>query len=343
MKDVMIKFNEFIAVFEYLIERLKKHAIIKENGDYKDISFLLFAAEIKQPQEVIEEVLNFFSGNDGRYKYKQNDVVTKYTQEEIRVLINPIQFFNHYNQNPDEIIIQIKDYKDTKTDFLLQFFDNIRLIAQEENKRKLFEKFIVKIKELQTQGLLHNTLVPEFRDSKLTFIFHEYTGLESEFDQELWQFVKNICNEIRLLPTLKNNDDKYDISCDEKLDRMQILKTNSQYHNEKREAAKERHKDTNEVKEFIKRMFFVIKNELPNAKISKIIKEIEDELRLSFRQHQEKKVESTKVLKHLSTKYKFSDTNKIASAIDYWNNSNGGQIEAWCYQFAKKPAEGKTE
>ncbi len=343
MKDVMIKFGEFLSVIEYLIERLKKHAIIKENGDYKDILFLLFVAEIKQSNEVIEEVLNFFSGNDDRYKYKQNDVVTKHTQQEIRVPINPIQFFNYYNQNPDEIIIQIKDHKDTKTEFLLQLFENFRLISQDEKSRKLFEKFTQKTKELQTQGLIHNTLVSEFRESKLSFIFHEYNGLESEFDAELWLFAKSICNERRLLPSLRSGEEKYGEPCDEKLDRMQILKTNSQYHNEKREAAKERHKDTNEVKEFIERMFFVIKNELPNAKISKIIKEIEDELRLSFRQHQEKKVESTKVLKHLSTKYKFSDTNKIASAIDYWNNSNGGQIEAWCYQFAKKPAEGKTE
>jgi len=130
----MIKFSEFIAVFEYLIERLKKHAIIKENGDYKDISFLLFIAEIKQSNEVIEEVLKFFSGNDDRYKYKQNDVVTKHTQQEIRVPVNPIQFFNHYYQNPDEILVEIRDCTDTKTDFLLQLFENLRLIHKTKSR-----------------------------------------------------------------------------------------------------------------------------------------------------------------------------------------------------------------
>ncbi len=57
------------------------------------------------------------------------------------------------------------------------------------------------------------------------------------------------------MPALKNNDEKYDMPCDENLDRMQILKTNNQYHNEKRGAAKERHKPTNRIKELINELF----------------------------------------------------------------------------------------
>jgi len=341
MKDVMIKFSEFIAVFEYLIERLKKHAIIKENGDYKDISFLLFVAEIKQSNKVVEEVLNFFSGNDGRYKYKQNDVITKHTQQEIKVPINPIQFFNHYNQNPDEVVIEIKDYKDTKTDFLLQLFENLRLISQDEKSRKLFEKFTKKTKELQTQGLIHNTLVPEFRGSTLSFIFHEYSGLESEFDQELWQFVNNICNERKLLPSLKNNEEKYNEPCDEKLDRMQILKTNSQYHNEKREAAKVRHNPTNRIRDVIQELFNYHTQLEPNYKVSNVIRKINK----SFNEFLDRfGLNANAELKRFANKYGVSDIEKLDEAINYfYNKEDGGQIEAWCYQFAKKPAEGKTE
>lgn len=341
MKDVMIKFGEFIAVFEYLIERLKKHAIIKENGDYKDISFLLFVAEIKQPQEVIDEVLNFFSGNDDRYKYKQNEVITKHTQQEIRVPINSVQFFNHYYQNLDEVVIEIKDYKDTKTDFLLQLFENLRLIAQDEKSRKLFEKFTKKTKELQTQGLIHNTLVSKFRESKLSFIFHEYSGLESEFDAELWQFTKNICNERRLLPALKNNDDKYDMPCDEKLDRMQILKTNSQYHNEKREAAKERHKDTNRIKEVVRKMF--IFRQEPGKKTSTIVAAINIEFNNIIYAIEARNADKSIVLSKYAKKYSIADEKLIEEACTYFEKMSGGQIEAWCYQFAKKPAEGKTK
>jgi hypothetical protein len=46
-------------------------------------------------------------------------------------------------------------------------------------------------------------------------------------------------------------------------------------------------------------------------------------------------------LKRFANQYNVSDIQKLEEALDYYKKMVGGQIETWCYQFAKKPAEEK--
>ena len=118
MKDVMIKFSEFLGVFEYLVERLRKHSILINSKHNKGLmataigvpQFQVFTKDINIEKDKLLLVLDYlarFNNNndtsDGVYytQTAEGYVVTlKKTKDAqiIQNILSNIKLFNEYEQ-----------------------------------------------------------------------------------------------------------------------------------------------------------------------------------------------------------------------------------------------------
>ena len=115
----MIKFSEFIAVFEYLIERLRSHSILINSKHNKG----LLATGIGVPQfQVFEKDINL-------------------EKEKILFVLGFLARFNNNNETPDGIyytqtaegyVVTIKKTKDAQ--IIQSILSNIKLFSEHEQK-----------------------------------------------------------------------------------------------------------------------------------------------------------------------------------------------------------------
>ena len=316
MSGVVNDVETLRSIFDYLYIRLTEYSFLNQSQHQEALSseletapqFVARLSDIKCTDADLEAILTFFGcfGNDARKPYgiyyrKMQDEYTVFTKTERTALLLEAACCNARRFQGEQLS---KLYEMMINSALQADLSNIFKTGRHKN------------------GLFLDVFKTKSEGTRIKAL-HEKEEVEGKVRHQIQA-------EIREQEELEEERERIEYENKIKQD------AEKKYREEKQKAANAKNATTNEVKEVIKKMFNARKAINPDKKTSEIVISIAAELNNLITEQGKKNANINDILSKFAKKYDIKDIEVITKTHEYYTRMNGGQIEAWCYQFAKE-------
>ncbi len=332
MNDV----NETLVVkniFKYILYRLTEYSVLTDsfnqtialNEELKTApQFTLFLKYANCMEAELEQVLNFLAFFDNK-KHNKNGIYYVKIHDEYTVFTKT-EHIAHLIENVCRNVIHSDDVLFKR---VYQVVCNPNITINAKGIPEVFqdiEKIFTNLQDITRIKCLQEKESYEMRNKSRIFakIKFERECKMMDEQEEKSRIENEIIDKVR-----KDLELEAEYSAKQKAEKK--------YREEKQKGANAKNAPTNRIKAVIREMFFARKAITPDKKTSEIVISIAAELNNSITEQSKKGANINDILSKFASKYQITDVNFVKNTIDYINkNHDGGQIEAWCYKFAKE-------